>query len=56
VVAVDPWEEAEALAKAAVQAVTPPDWKPESIQIPAGLVAPPAAPEVLVLPAGEDWL
>lgn len=56
VAAVDPWEEAETLAKAAVQAVTPPDWKPESIQIPAALVAPTAAPEVLVLPAGEDWL
>lgn len=56
VVAVDPWEEAEALAKAAVQAVTPPDWNPESIQIPAGLMVPAAAPDVLVLPAGEDWL
>lgn len=59
VAAVDPWEEAESLAKAAIQAVTPPDWKPEPLPIPTGLNAlqPVAdAPEVLVLPAGEDWL
>jgi hypothetical protein len=59
VVAMDPWEEAESLAKAAVQAVTPPDWKPEPLPIPVGLkaVQPSAeAPEVLVLTVGEDWL
>lgn len=56
VVGVDPWAEAEALAKEAAHAVTPPDWKPEPIQIPAGFVVPPAAPEVLVLPVGEEWL
>lgn len=56
VVAVDPWAEAEALAKEAAHAVTPPDWKPEPIQIPAGFVVSPAVPEVLLLPVGEEWL
>ena len=59
VAAVDPWEEAEGLAKAAMQAVTPLDWKPEPLPYPGGLKLPQVAaevPEVLVLPVGEDWL
>lgn len=56
VAAVGPWEEAKALAKEALQEVTPEDWKPEPIPVPGDLVPTQVAAEALVLPTGEDWL
>lgn len=55
-VAVDPWEEAEALAEETLQEVTPGERDLEPHRIPGELMPSLGSAEALVLPVGEEWL